>query len=710
MKPETGSDVHSVATMMTTERDLGLFKLSHWLRLNFPTEVMMPCAPKSKAPAYAHRSGAWTWCNAARSVSRELMRSEGRNFGIVLQRMCIIDVDDRSTANELEAQFPVLKQVPCESTHRGMHYFLLRSELADRCGYFDGANQVMRGVDFKSVCSTGSGGFVVVAPSHGRQWVRAPWSCGALITTIPDTLLEAIAVPRFGSIRVVFQAHTGHRVHAGTGPVTQLTYIAPFVDAAERDGAEETVVPLPQQFEACAAACIADAYTYGAPRQPAFVCDGVRPHNQLRQQAIAALQFADFLGMPIDQLRHLDEAACETIRTASVSPRLACTIARTRMTEVPFGCRRVADPLSGATIQRASVFSEHVRRGARVGHDPMIVCDPASVVWACLPENVRAQMMRHREQVFVAGGAILGALIADDNLPVNDIDTYIVGARTPQDANRIASGFITPGSESFITGSAVTITHPSEMHPVQVVLLMAETHKGVLNTFDMEPCRVGAFVDADGSLRVVCSGNWMACVEERAFPLCRRRWSSSATSRALKLALKGFCPYIAGLNRALARRHLDSRTISPNAVLTYIRRVCGLRTAAGAGACGALEILVAERITRGSHDPLHTLASARPFMPTSGYLEAKPVRTWSRIMKSANWLRTHIRLGGGATGAIAAPKRGQGGESGNASPWDSVAWRSVPKFSDQYAFHPAPMFLERMVSVDERNLRREMYV
>ena len=47
-------------------------------------------------------------------------------------RLCVIDLDDPSQQSALEAQFPVLLNVPCERTKRGLHYFFARSPLCVR--------------------------------------------------------------------------------------------------------------------------------------------------------------------------------------------------------------------------------------------------------------------------------------------------------------------------------------------------------------------------------------------------------------------------------------------------------------------------------------------------------------------------------------------------------------------------------------------------
>ena len=59
-----------------------------------------------------------------------------------------------------------------ERTNRGFHYWFKRPAIADSLGYFDGAAQREPKIDFKSICSTGTSGVILVAPSPGKTWIR----------------------------------------------------------------------------------------------------------------------------------------------------------------------------------------------------------------------------------------------------------------------------------------------------------------------------------------------------------------------------------------------------------------------------------------------------------------------------------------------------------------------------------------------------------
>jgi Bifunctional DNA primase/polymerase, N-terminal len=197
--------------------------LAYFLREQYPSDILMPLVPGEKRPLFAHKagasSGAWTWdawnqwfsslpfssLSSSTSVTSTSASTSTLDIGILLQELCVVDVDDDATAEQLEAEFPILAEVPMERTLHGRHYFFERSPLADLHGYYDARRPRHPNVDFKSVCRTGTAGVIAVTPSPNKSWVRAPWEVGYLIS-IPNSLLERVAspshVPR--TVRITF--------------------------------------------------------------------------------------------------------------------------------------------------------------------------------------------------------------------------------------------------------------------------------------------------------------------------------------------------------------------------------------------------------------------------------------------------------------------------------------------------------------------------
>lgn len=117
--------------------------------------------------------------------------------------------DDEATAECYETEFPELCEAPMEKTRKGRHYFFERPKFADEEGFFDGARQQGdQPVDFKSKCSTGTAGLVVVCPSANKTWVRPPWAHAP--KEISRALLERVCKPRS---RTQKKASDGARLH-----------------------------------------------------------------------------------------------------------------------------------------------------------------------------------------------------------------------------------------------------------------------------------------------------------------------------------------------------------------------------------------------------------------------------------------------------------------------------------------------------------------
>jgi hypothetical protein len=176
-----------------------LAALERWLREHAQEDVLMPVLPGTKRPMFRHKEGAWTWrrleewraSTARLRIGDSVPKSHLSPWCVVLRRLCVVDVDTPALVAEMEARFPALLRAPCTETARGRHYWFLRSPLADRLGYWDGAGQVRRGVDFKTVCRTGTGGIVLVPPSPGKAFLRHPADC--TLAPVPDDLLAAVA-------------------------------------------------------------------------------------------------------------------------------------------------------------------------------------------------------------------------------------------------------------------------------------------------------------------------------------------------------------------------------------------------------------------------------------------------------------------------------------------------------------------------------------
>ena len=676
--------------------------LANWLRSRYPGDLPMPCSSSKKQPLYKHANGFWTWSKADRQIALAISKSTPARFGIILKQLCVVDIDGENLVREMEEKFPCLHDAPLEKTPRGAHYYFERSSLADVGGFFDGPAQLLQGVDFKSVCSTGSGGFVVTAPTEGRQWVRAPWDGNRTLCAIPDSLLRAVARPRF-LLRTLELRLGSTSVLVPPSGMSMLPVISEIAASWPPDPPGSALtVPLPPSFDERTVRGLADGFLQGSPVAPEFTYDDCLNAEDVLKRGWDTLRFADFLGLNRSRLALLESYVQEAVDNARINPILAASLSRVKLVDVrPNG--ELARP---ASLGSHAVFASHVRRAKTIGEEPVIGADPPGAVWARLPPVLQTLMCRYSERVMVAGGFVLSCLVADDEIPCSDIDVYIV-TRSVNEANRIVQSFRRPGCVAHVTGSAVTITYACEEEdaaslPVQVILFLAPSARHVLENFDMEPCRVGAYVDRAGSLRVVSSGAWAESVLTRSFPLHARRWSTTTVVRALKMARKGFMPYIAGLDRTHAARHSDLVRAS---MLRRLGIPWGLFEQSSTKV-GAMDLLVAERLVAGKRDPMGYLLRVHPSRSLSGYLECARPDSFNRILSAASYLG-HIRRLWNAAGTPPAPKRKRGDEHVIPRHAISLPWRQLAAFGHSRVFFPSPMFRSKVVK-PQRSLLRDL--
>ena len=192
----SSSDEESEVVIPYSQRGDAEDMLAAWLKVHAPRDVLMPtAAPGEKRPRTAHADGSWTWarygwlvhCRKVKARRRERrwgpraprVHDPRPDVGILLRDLCVIDCDTPEAAAALEEVFPEeLAAAPCARTARGRHYYLRRSPLADSHGYFYGASQRVRGVDFKTRARSGVSGFVVAPPSTNKARADAASDLG----------------------------------------------------------------------------------------------------------------------------------------------------------------------------------------------------------------------------------------------------------------------------------------------------------------------------------------------------------------------------------------------------------------------------------------------------------------------------------------------------------------------------------------------------
>ena len=91
-------------------------KLESYLLKHAPKDVIMPAI--GKMPVHRHRGGDWCWTKWKQV--RNTLRPQ--DICVLLQTLCVIDVDSEEQAVELEKLFgDVLSRCPQEKTANGRH-------------------------------------------------------------------------------------------------------------------------------------------------------------------------------------------------------------------------------------------------------------------------------------------------------------------------------------------------------------------------------------------------------------------------------------------------------------------------------------------------------------------------------------------------------------------------------------------------------------
>ena len=190
-----------------TSLDTTLAKTLTWVQQHadhIGTTTLMPIRPQKKCPMFEHKKeGAWTELKLAEFIQRN---PRHKAWALLLDRLCVVDADTKDAVDWLERDIQdpdvrsAMDQCPIQLTKKGKHFLFLRPTWADEEGYWDGARQKGNAleVDLKTICSTGTRGVLVVAPSDGNKWMdgRAPWDDGVALIEMPRALAELVAVAK----------------------------------------------------------------------------------------------------------------------------------------------------------------------------------------------------------------------------------------------------------------------------------------------------------------------------------------------------------------------------------------------------------------------------------------------------------------------------------------------------------------------------------
>ena len=628
-----------------TETLTEFIKLEKFLCSDFPQDVMMPVKQDSKQPAFPHKNDAWNWSkwqtyNDKKNVLKRKKESTSTDsVCILLSELCVIDVDDVITANDLETCFPILKTVAMERTNRGFHYWFKRPAIADSLGYFDGAAQREPKIDFKSICSTGTSGVILVAPSPGKTWIRSICDPKYKPFDMPDDLIHAVACPRYmcNDIPRCFTLafDDGDTIVINNNPgdpnnnmrryrfILGMEYFEPYFSSDAtfvKDGGFISEIKVP---------CDITPF-----KNLMFVLQTnslgiIDPSTVLIDEMIMV---ADKLGLPQHSYRRLQ---CGLPRFQLDMYEICPEWWRTLATEKLWQYGRatdddilinVNDELAETlcytpfqkTLQDVWLFP-YVTKNIDPSlnpNDKVIVDNPALQMMKCIDPIVIKLLQKYPGNLILAGGMPLG-ILNKFVTPGSDYDLFVCGLGSIQAGcmvDEIKAYFKTEyDGESTVTrtGNALTIMCEEDLM-IQIIFILYDNVTQIVVGFDHAPSKVAVYY-SEQKLHIVAAPSWIPAMRHMAFPIDQSCWGYASLSRIVKYFMKGFNIALPGLRRD-AIRNLNGENVYKSS--------------------GIIQIFKAEEIilTRRKQDPYWS--PRYTWMPNSEMINAKiTIHEYEKILK-----------------------------------------------------------------------------
>jgi hypothetical protein len=501
-------------------------RLNEFLRNEYATDILMVCEPGKKCPAFSHSNSEWDW-----NDFDKMIKNKNYDIGILLQQLCVIDVDTIGQARELESRFPELLRAPCETTRQGMHYYFIRSEKADSDGYYDGAGQVEKGIDFKTKCQNGTSGFIIVSPSTNKEWVidRDIWSTD--LFPISDDLLTSVARARHPRIKIqVNFTDTNEILILETA--STVMHFEVFKMFLEEFFFNDINIPIPN--------CTKELF-----QDLLFACEkGATRQYPTKDHVTSLLALADFLGAPLRVLRAFRaggyvnrmqdiEKECGNMAYAMHDEMLfRHQYTQLKTIEVTdFEIQRHGPFIKNTTLSDGWLFNDSTTLPP-IKYRPKITCPSFAIEW----------LSRHSKLVLAGGGA-LSAIIDEQICKPGDYDFFLIDA-TKDEANEIINELISQPGTTLLYQSKNAITLSTECgQTAQIILRMYESHEHLLVSFDIQPCKV-LICSSDGKLIGKATRSWFISMSSRAFFINIDSWGAASYIRVLKYAAKQFDVFV----------------------------------------------------------------------------------------------------------------------------------------------------------------------
>lgn len=502
------------------------YEITAWLQASYPRDVLMPVKRGTKSPMYPHIDGQWTWGDFIHFTQINKSKLGDFDLAILLHDICVIDVDSSDLCQDLENRFPMLKQAPYEDTKKGRHYFFARSSTADKDEYMDQRSGVIEKVDFKTRCSTGNPGVILVSPSENKKWKRTPWSVGDILPTIPDDLLRAIARPMrpVSSATLTFPDQSVIKV-------LKNSHLRRFGLMDEIIGDSEDVVEIPLLLGES-----------GLMEELLYICQYRTVSSWPPRYSIDDLQkFADYLccSVSITRLLNIKNPASPLAWIYSIDAishewaRDIINIGNDELVPLPSSITYVPLKKTNQWIYRD--YPTAHKQGTELLRPPDL---------EKLPPLVR-DILRLHPSLVLAGGAVLDMVCFPGVIltPPSDYDIYIV-CEEQEEARVIIKRILetTKGGLKAQTGAALTIC--MEDIVIQIILRRYNSLEHVLRTFDLAPCQVLLHNDT-----IFVTPNWIHSIRHMSLWVNFHHWNQASVPRIFKYYNKGFEVFVPAMDR-----------------------------------------------------------------------------------------------------------------------------------------------------------------
>lgn len=521
--------------------------LSDWLMAAYPRDIPIPIPKGQKHPAFQYADNKWTW-----EKFYNYKPKANENIAILLRDICVIDIDSKELVTEFEAKFPVLKTCPCENTTKGRHYFFSRTTKTDTYGYYDQRSGRVPLIDFKTVCSTGNPGVIVVTPSEGKTWIHAPWTLGDVLPNIPDDLLDAVAHPVYTTnntptICLTFE-QTGESYTTQSRYLHKFEVIRQFLPGEdEKLSDEEITIPIlvGKAEDLC---------------ELLYICEN-RQVSKWSVDLTAVRKMADYLCCSTDvhRLLMVKNPASPLSWFLSVYTVLGAEWAHVEffnendetLIDVTSQDIRYIPPVKN---YQAWLFPKTACISVLKPGDRVLRENIAAFCQVMMPDVVNNILYRFNQTTILAGGAALWLTSHATGTP-SDYDIYMC-TPDPEHAKEVIA-YIASRSDVTVTaqtGCAVTflVDNGNDNHiVVQVILRCFVNIQHVFKSFDIGPCKVAVGYLGTNSLQVVASKNWLQCMTYMSFCVDFHQWNPASVPRIFKYYAKGFEVFVPAMDPSM---------------------------------------------------------------------------------------------------------------------------------------------------------------